>query len=362
MNGNELGFYLSTSSSGGVPQSDPFASRGGYPSSTTVYHTESTLSGAMTAKDVAVDNTNSTTPSEYDGAWLMFVTGTNAMEARRIASFDDLTGTFVLEQPFDTLASGGDYYRVFVPEAIFDDIDEVVCGAGQTDYRMVYCNNDSSPGQALTNRWTQIELLDAGEVYLDLSATSDTTVPKDYEPDVFTEPDWDSPWIGSNPYIGGWGQPLASIYSQPPGAQDDWISTEQSALWLRRIVDPATLRSGQAVYLISIGFNESGWDPSPLRAAFLVIFEVAGFNALVDLTADRKIRVKGGCRLTAEVTVQETGEAVAGIPTDWTLDGDGTLYVPDNTQTGDDAIASAVYHSPTDPATEGDPVTFEVRI
>lgn len=363
MNGNEIGFYLSTASSGTVPQPDPFASRGGYRSSTSLHHTESTLTANMTDKDVAVDSSNSTSPAEYAGAWLLFMTGNLHTTARKIASFDDATGTFTFDEPFDALASSGDYYRVFVPEAVFDDLGSVVCGAGQTDYRMVYGRNNGAA--ALTDRWTQISCLAGGSVNIELAATSRSwgePIPHAYMADVFTEPDFAIPWE-LNSYLGHWSRPVYQdeVYDQPP-IDDDWYTYECSALWLKRTVEPATLADGQCVYMVTFGFAETGWDPDPLRSSFLLVFGVDGFNAEIALSADRKPRIRGGCRVKATVTVQETGLVVEGVPVQWALDGDGTLYIPENVDTDANGEAWVVYHSPTDQAKAGNTLTIEARV
>ena len=363
MDGNQIGFYLSTASAGTVPQPDPSASRGGYRSSTALHHTEGTLTSNMTDKDVAVDSANSTSPSEYVGAWLLFITGNLHTTAREIASFDDATGTFTFDEPFDALAASGDYYRVFVPEAVFDDLGSIVCGAGQTDYRMVFGKNNGAA--TLTNRWTQVTQLAGGSVGLEIAATGrdyGESLGHDYMSDVFTEPDFSTPWE-SNAYLGHWSLPLwqDEVYDQPP-YDDNWTSAECSGLWLKRSIDPATLDDGQCVYMVTFGFDEMGGDPEPLRSSFLVVFGVDGFNAAIALEADRKPRIRGGCRVKATVTVEETGLVVEGVPVQWSLDGDGTLYIPEDIETDADGEAWVVYHSPADQAKAGNTVTIEARV
>lgn len=364
MNGNQVGFYLSISSPGIVPQPDPSASRGGYRSSTTLYDLESTLSANMTAKDIAVDTVSGADPGT--GAWLLFVTGANHSQARRVESWDGVSSAYILDEPFDSLGSSGDYYRVFKPQAIFDSLGGVVCGAGQVDYRMVYARN--SGGATLSNRWTRVERLVGASVLLEFAATYrdyGESNPHDYMADVYTAPDFSSPWLGasSTDYIGRFGSPLAfdEVYDQPPDT-DDWTSTETSALWIKRTAEVATPDCGQCVYLVTFGFDDTGGDPDPMRSSFLILFDVDGFNPTISIDTDRKPRICGGLRTTATVTVQETGVAVEGVPVQWSLDGDGTLYVPDDILTDDAGQTSCVYHSPTDQTKSGNDVTLEARL
>lgn len=360
-NGNLIEFYLSTNGSSGTPQPVPNDSRGNNRSSTKLEHVQSTATSTMTTKEKMVDAARAgDDPADYDGAWLLWVTGGQCGTCRKIADFDEPTRTFTFELPFAGLAQSGDYYRVYQPLALFDDVSATRCGSGTDDYRMIYVLNNT--GNALTNasRWYGLVRGDAAD--LELVASGLDGEGSEYTADIYTAPTLIYPF-DSGSYEPRWGNPRSQSagYSQP-GRNDNWANSVRKAMWIRRLVDPAALKAGEQVWQLFIAFDEGGGDPDPLYSSVLIVASSAGFTPAITISEDRAIRIGGGCRVTAQVDADPPGVPAADVPVKWSHTGPGTLYHPDEPFTDDGGEAVAVYHSPTDQAEAGNPVTFEATV
>ena len=348
----DLDFYLSGAASHGGAQPDPNAALGAYRSSTKLDSIESTFTaiaaaGALRLVDSARIGDG---VGAHVGKWLLILSGSNAVTyASRITAFDTTTGGLGVFTALPLAVAVGDYYRIFSPNNLFDDVSATEAAAGDVEYRMIYGKN--AMGSALQNARYYLELVEPGGIELALVADDHATASDQWQPaiaDESTPPNLSGFW-GSAAFT----RPLAYGGSQQPPNDVDPANGCGAAIWLRRTIPLNSHGIALTIFkLVVEGTN-------PVLGAALIVFGVAGFTPTIEVTRDRKTYVGGGGRITATLSAIETGNPVAGEPVAWSLAaGPGTLYFAGDEETDAVGESAVVYEAPTAEAHVGASVTI----
>lgn len=311
---------------------------------------------ALSAAEVAEVATLGDGPRDHSGKWIAFVNGAAALHASRVAGFDPATGAYDLDEPTPALAAMGDAYRVFKPGNLFAAVDADEAALGATKHRMVYVRNET--GVTLTALRAYFRLLDPCDTRWRLASDDAVTGDAHDHPTVADE--GDEPDL--SPFGGGARLLPTLTYAASSDQGTGNLSGNASrATWISRETAAGhRARKSCAVQLVVEGTN-SGGDPDPISSSALVVFPVAGFTPQLTVSRDRRTRVGGGGRIAAEVRASESGLPVPNQAVAWELDGPGTLDAQEGA-TGADGRHAVAYAAPSDPAQEGQAVTFRARV
>lgn len=356
--GDQFDFYHSGASVLDTPQTDPDLSLGGNRSSTKLYHTEGSLTSGMTLKNEFIDSAQIGNGSISVGDWLLFVTGANPLEARKVTAFTIGTGFFRLRDPLPNLGAIGNIYRLHAVHNLFDKVSAAEAATGEAEYRGVFPEQNS--GAPLVDLRCYVHLISGGATEVavainDVSRTAfyETLANENQEPDLSLYPSKNVRWERPTVFLAAAGM--------NPG---NWHTGNARCLWIRRTVPETMAQQDETVWAIVIGNTDSGGDPDPLESAFLVVFEGDGYIPEVSLTADRFAHIGGGARIKAKV--QSAGVNVPDEFLEYSIEtGPGTIYAdPGNDQTDENGEHSVAFHSPVADVvrTEGDPALEFTRV
>jgi hypothetical protein len=340
--GDQISFLYSGAASLGAAQTDPNASLGGWQSSTNPYHTEGSLTSAMTLANEFVDTAQIGNLDVAVGDWILFVTGTNALEARKVTAFTSGTGFFRLRDPLPNLGAIGNVYRVHGPNNLFDDVPSSESEVGRVEYRGVFAQQNS--GVTLNDPAFYFSLVEGGTSSPEIAADDGhlTQFPETLSSET-DEPDLSL--LGTNIRFE---RPLnyASAFPAAP-ATGFWLNTQNRALWLRRTVFANAREEGESVWAVIVETSDTGGDPSPLRSGFLIVFDLDGYPEEIEIEIDRNVYVGGGGRVKATV-LTSTGVPVENEYVGFSIEtGPGTLYDDaGNDVTDENGEVAVTYHGP----------------
>ena len=147
MPGNDLIFHGTTGPGGvdGGSQPDPADWLGRARASQVLHEFQSTLTAAQTAQSryFVVDSTRIGDGEDvHVFKWLLIQTGTNALAAGRVMSFDSSTGTFKLDRLLGPGVAGiGDDYALFAVNNVWPDVSAAQAAAGEERFRCLVFRN-----------------------------------------------------------------------------------------------------------------------------------------------------------------------------------------------------------------------------
>ncbi len=374
MPGNDL-IFIGTTGPGGTagdntPDPANWLGRARAADSNTLSEIESTLTSTQitTARHILID-----TARIGDGAnahalkWILIQTGPAALEAARIESFDDSTGTFKLDRRTTANAVSGDAYAIFAPNNVWPDVTPTQAREGDERFRCIYMRN--THGATITNVRYHLVPLGAGGNDLarinQVSSTATFIERADDTTDIVDSLGQRVVGTGSDGFNLG-----TSSWLNPPsrgiafGEDASLINNDGNAIWLRRTV-PAGVRFRRSIaYMIVATTDVTGSDPDPLAGAAIMAWDIEGVPEGT-VAGDRYGSVGGGIRYTGTVT-DSLGEALSGIPVEWRVSsGDvGTVVTDDDPVSGYDTtdsngLTGATFTIPTT-ATPGDTSDVEL--
>lgn len=345
------------------------------------WNLESTLTtGTGADKRIVIDTTQIGAGADvHVGKAMLLVDGNAALDASRIVSFDDSTGTFIVEAPFTAVVDAGDTYQLFELNDMMDSVGASDCAFGSTDYRLVYLRNLSGQSANKIYFYTKViggtgQLGAAVEVELwgrKNQGTNESTVADDeagppesqlLSNDRFAKTEVRFS-VESTPAL-----PFNSLGDDPALGNNN-----HRAVWIKRIVPPNARRNDFVVVQITAEF-ESNDDQTIVTSSMLLVFSLAGFTPLIDLRPDRgpirteqqisdgytaSMRLGHGARMIAEVRALETDLVVPDLEIGWTLEGPGQLFTPDGPVTDANGIARSTYSAPSDSTAGRQAIAFE---
>ena len=370
---------------GGGSQTDPNDSIGGLIASNTIYPTQSTLT-TVTTDHVFIDSTATGGGEDHVGSWIVFYTGNNLNDHFEIVAWNDGTGEFTI----DTLSAPatvqvGDTYRLFAPNSLFDSINvtqgshRFVSTFGKS--RSVVLSNETAGAfTALPGFRAWIEPISPGPLVMQLAMSGNNTWPgrvaerittEEGEPNIDEDNDLNIDFAGGGINVGWrpqrWGKPTTWTNAThtpvtPTSGWDVPSLTGTRHLWLSVTFnqDEPLPMAGQAMWKVWFGETAKGEN------AFMVIIDIDGVTEIVsDLTGYQRLRVGGGAVMQVNVIDALSQDPVPDHTVAITLEppSTGSLGAQNQTlTTADGTPVRAVYTSSTDPADEGDTVTYNVEV
>lgn len=309
-------------------------------------------------------------PLDHAGDYLVFITGVNAMEARKVLFHNVATGEMHLERPLPSLGSSGDIYRLGRAMELFNDgPTPLECAEGLVDHRLIVLRNTT--GEQLTNVRFWLKPLNPRTIDIQIAA-GDTDIGATGIPSIAVDTDVpDIKTTGSAFFsnaVQAFRRPLdfASATETPhrPTASDLIMGNNVDIpIWIQRTTLPLTRQGKSAWLLVVEAASGSISGAGPWRSACVIASEPAGFTPDFTLTFDRTPRTFGGAHLIARLRDASTGVPVEDIDIEFELlVGPGTIEsVTDPVVTDENGIARAEYIAPEDDSQAGATVTIEAR-
>lgn len=381
MAGNNLVFYGTTGSSGvadGNSQPDPSQWLGNYRASQRLDEIESTITANQTTngRHVFVDsNRVGDGVQAHALKWIAFQTGVMAPSAARVVSFDDATGTFVLDRRLEggTGASTGDVYRIFAKNNVWPDVTAAQALAGDERFRCIAVRNEhgtilNSFQRRVIFRPLSLGSLDFALIAQTFSIGSPFLLREDDETDVVNETGYPDPLGGPNRFerTSTWVNPfaIATAYTDI-GDTASWTLNQHAAIWLRRRI-PALSRLRRSVAVqVMVATDVTTSDPNPLSGSAVMAYDIVGGALTGSISRDRYTHVGGGGRMTGQILAD--GVAAPSRYARWFLrQGDfGSLFTDDDPvvdfDTSDaEGQVQSTFVSPEAEAQEGE--TTEIRL
>jgi hypothetical protein len=338
-----LQFRLSGASSHSGVQTDPELSLGNYASSTYLDEDRGTLTSNMTLKDRFIDTVRIGDGVDiHADSWILFADGTNEFQAQRIRSFDSVTGEFVLDGKFSTLALSGDTYKLFAPGNLFLDLTPeksvdaptrhrtlfVGRSAGNSSGKMYVINYDSGPF--------------SHKIMLDYTFKTPAyqMVNEEAEPDFS-----DSLLTNTKKVSEGWLAPYSYETAIPSWTNMTSAYSTQFPPFLVRqeVISPVYPRATSCAVGIFYD-NDAG-----VSGGFLIVNSPAGIAGQIAVEQDRKTVIGGGCKLVGSFTAQD-GTPLPVTNMDWTIVSGGGSIDYDEDVADEDGQQTCRYTAPTDPA------------
>jgi len=317
----------------------------------------STLAAAEVADLVDFGDGEGDPALDHTGKWLVFITGANAVDARKIIYHDNTTGEMGFKVPWGTAPVIGEIFRISGARHLFDDVTAQQCAEGHVDYRGISFYNTT--GGSLTDVRFYIIPLDPGTTGLDIACGNaqigasdmDTISPDTQEPNLVT----DSAFSSTRPQSFRRPDDYASGKDAPAsGTSFSLANFFHSNIWIRRTTPALSKRKDSAAWLLVM--EETGGT----KTAVPIVYDVLGYDVAFSLDLDRIPRTFGGSRVTARVADDTLGQAAQDESVTIEIDsGPGTLV--SETQPLDTDVngeAFAIYHSPEDDAEAGNSVTI----
>lgn len=346
------------------------ASITGKRASTTLHELESTLTSAVMGagnRHILKDTARSgDAPQLHRGKWLSMVTGAGAnnLFVAKVRDFQVVgpDGVFTLDQPCPVDLAIGDTYRLSAQANLFEAVTVDEARTGIVDYKLVYLHN--ALGIALTGtKWYLVPIDHGGatlEFYPGETSSSDITLaPSDrFDP---PENQWGLIQHVTFDQAAGYSRVDSNATAEPVGGLSI-PSSNSLPLWLRRTV-PAHTRGRTDVAFVLVGVSDvTTDDPNPMLSIQPIVFTIGDPPATLGLVVDRNTFINGGARLEATVT-DSAGAALDERPVTFTAVSDGSIINPtaDNVTDSSGKI-SATYHSPTNPALEGNTVVLSAKV
>lgn len=326
---------------------------------------------AAEVSDIATFGDGPTQPTiDLSDAWVCFVTGSNALTARKIETLDDSTGRVTFAQEWGATPQAGDVYRLYTPQLLFDVASAAECAAGVIDHRCIWWKNET--GVTVADVVAYFVPLDPLSTDVDI-AVSDKSGTASEVPTIADEEDEpDLTTLGTPDFAlsipASFRHPVdRTTASESPrnGLSTNYANLQQRAMWLRRTVD-ALSRAGKAAWLVILEGSTTGGDPDPIGTAFILYFEMAGFTPNLEVEFDRTPRTFGGARITGRLTDADIGVAIEGIDMDFGLiaPSPGALSTPSPLPiaTDEDGEVLIAYDGPDDEAEVGSSVQVEAKV
>jgi hypothetical protein len=361
-----MGFHRSGASSAGASVPDPNDSLGDFRASQ-LPNIQSTLTAAMTELGTIVDSTQVGGGLDHVGGWLVFVTGVNAGEARRVTFHDNGTGELHVEQEFSNLAASGDTYRLGRVDGLFDDgPTPAECAAGVVDHRCIVFHNTS--GETLQDLRFYLTPLDPRSISFRIAASSTNIGATGIPPIVADTDEPDIRTTGVDFFSSvrqEFRQPRTFTQADETPANSLNLTTNQEVgIWLERTAAPLT-RVGVAVWLLTAeAASGSVSGAGPWASSMLIVSAPDGFTPDFTVAFDRTPRTFGGARVTARLLDATTGVAIEAVDVEIELTaGPGTLTLPaaPPIPTDEDGIVRGAYAAPEDPGDVGATVEITAR-
>jgi hypothetical protein len=302
-------------------------------------------------------------PLDHVGKWFVFVTGNNAIDARKCIYHDNTTGVMGFAPVWGTAPAVGEIYRISGPGHLFDDVTAAQCAAGHIDHRCLFLYNGT--GVTLTDIRLYLLPLDDNGVELEVVAGN---LQKGTNPVGSIAVDTDEPDLDDNLGADAFTSSIPQRFKQLPNyaaaintpdpGTFDLVNLGSLPLWLRRTVPALHKRVDSSAWLLVA--EETGGT----KTAMVITHDVLGFTASFTGELDRIPRTFGGGRFTATVV-----DATIGLPiedesvTIVISSGPGTLNSesqPLDTDVNGEAFA--IYISPEDDAQAGNSVTITATL
>ena len=329
-------------------------------------HTNAMSAGEVAALKALGDGTAEFNANTYShvGDWMVFITGVNIMEARKIVHHNTATGEMRVEQPFPSLGSSGDTYRIGKSKFLFNDGPTVEeCSAGLVDYRCIVFYNGA--GEQLTDVRFWLKPLDPKNIDLDIVVASDTigagalTL---YAEDTETP---DTKETNFSAFNQSFKRPIdwASARGTPTGSAGGTVNIANNAehgIWIRRTVSPLHRGGKSAWLLVMEAASGLSSGAGPWRTAVIIMSDPVGFTADFSVAFDRTPRTFGGARVTAHLEDVTSGQPIEGVPTTIELtSGVGSIQAPATQpiETDADGDMQVQYLSSNDDSDAGTSVT-----
>ncbi len=369
MPGNDLVFYGTTGPGGGADggaQSDPNLYLGRFRSSTRLDEFQSTITVNQAifprARSVLIDATRIGDGADVHALkWLLIQTGPAALFASRIMAFDTATGRFQLENRTPAAVASGDFYAVFAPNNVWNDVTVAQAAAGDEQFRCISLRNEH--GVAITN--TKIFFSAVQSSGFEFSRLHQTNQIQPFIEradgvtdilDAFGQRD---PLGGPDNFIGsgGWQKPQTRPIADTTIA--NLADVFSDAIWLRRTI-PAGRRFRVSVAIMILAVTDvGGSDPDPLAGAAIMPFDIDGESPVATVEVDRFLHIAGGARLKGTAIVSGSPLVGKTVRFDVRAGDQGTIITANNPAAGLDVTdelgeADATFKSPTNPAFEGD--------
>ncbi len=373
MPGVDLAIYGTTGPTGnaaGDSQADTTQWLGRFRASQQLREFQSTLTANQTStgRHIVVDSSRIGDGADAHALkWLLIHSGTSALSAARIMSFEDSTGTFKLDRPLEFgLASSGDTYAVFDRGNVWPDVVGQEVTEGGQRFRCVFVRNQT--GIQMTNLRVYIRALSQTGIVVSRTNQVISNQPFLQVPDGETDiidPVGPTPGvgrfdsgIGSNNFDGASGWTERFGY----GTADNNVATLNDtfgiAIWMRRTIAAQSRLRRSVALMIIVETDVGGDDPDPLRTAAIMPFDIAPSAAVAELAEDRFLAIGSGERLVGTIT--SDGFPVIGRPVRWDVRaGDlGTIFTDDIPLTGydttdEDGEVQATFISPESQAAAG---------
>ena len=358
------------------PQPDPNASLGRMRSSTPV---EDYLVQTTSVTDESTFISTTLISESIDpGAWVtMHTPGSNLNEAREIVAFDTGTGEVSVDQPFSAVPGVGDRFRVWRPNGLFAAISNArsVTHPENGIHRMITVRNET--GGLLGNPQAYVVPVRPGPLKCEIAMSGNQVGEVDCieiavdtdEPDLVTA----GTVSGRDRFAGPTGfwrpqrfdDPPARdrIYDTPVNIAAAWTSNFVRAMWLKlafRLDEPMALPYTSVFQVI---YEDDAGSPTS-TGSMLIVVDILGPNELITAGVDRQPRVGGGARVEVRSIDVDSGLPVPNrTVTISQTAGSGTLQAQNKDQTDDtNQPVARVYTSSTNPADEGDTITFSIEV
>jgi hypothetical protein len=358
LNGQEFAFHMSVASGYLAAQSDPNQSLGGYRSSTRVDELESTVT---TQVSVFVFRDSTQTGVSHVGKWVVFVTGNNAIDARRIIHHDTAIGDIGVSPAWGNAPLVAEVYRISGAANLFDDVDAQECSGGHVDHRMVYLLN--STGVPLNDGRCYLLPLDPYDTNMELACGNGSKGANQVTPTFDEEEAPDLDTLGITGFTASKPQRFRAARDyvtaeEVPYNIINFVNNGGYPIWIRRTIPALTKRADDAAWLLVVE-QDTG-----VKTAVPIVFNTTGYTPQLAASFDRTPRTFGGARIEMSVVDADFGFAIEDEEIYAAIDtGPGTLNsAPQPLETDEDGEAYAVYISPEDDGQAGATVSIEVKM
>lgn len=301
---------------------------------------------------------------DHTGKWMVFLTGSNAMDSRKIIYHDNTTGVMGFAPVWGTAPSVSDIFRIAGPNDLFDIITASQCAEGGVDYRHLRMWNNT--GVLVSDVRLYLVQLEGEGFELEIAAGN---LGKGANPIASIATDEDEPDIRDNSGIDAFTSTIPQSWRKPDdyesARETPWSSSgfsfnigQNFGIWLKRTSPVLHKRIDGAAWLLVM--EETGGT----KTAVPIVFDAAGFNPTFTLEIDRKPRTFGGAHVTTRVVDDQIGQPVPDESVTIAITtGPGILNT--DTQPLDTDVngeAGGVYISPEDDAQAGNSVTITATL
>lgn len=360
LDGQSFAFHMSVAGVYLNPQGDPNQSLGGYRSSTRVEELESSVT-TQVSDFIFRDSTQ--TGSSHVGKWIVFVLGTNAIDARQILYHDTGTGDIGVSPAWGTAPAVGEVYRISGALNLFDNLSVLECVEGHIDHRCLFLYNNT--GSILQDIRFYLEPLNPSGTNFEVVAGNNmkgvnpVTASADEEDNPSTDTTGASGFTTTTPQRFRAARDYDSARAVPSTTSGFNLNNlNSSALWLRRTTPELTKKMDNAAWLLVAEQNTG------VKTAVPLVFDLAGYTPQLAASFDRKPRTFGGARIDISVVDASYGFPIEDEEVYVVIDtGPGTLNsAPQPLSTDADGETYAIYVGPEDEAYVGSTVTVEAKM